>query len=53
VRSYKNQDERPETAVLRTLVRLLVRQAAAEQFAAAQQPSSPHDPMKDEERRDG
>ena len=42
-----------QTHALSTLVRLLARQAAAEQFAAAQQPSSPHDPMKDKERHDG
>lgn len=53
MRSYKNQDEKPEAAVLRMLVRLLARQAAAEQFTAARKPSFPHHPMKDEERHDG
>ena len=53
MRSFKNQDDRPETAVLRTLVRLLARQVAAEQIEAAQKPSSPRNPMKDEERHNG
>jgi len=53
VRLQKNQDNRPEIAALRSLVRLLARQAAAEQVAAGQQLSSSLTPTNDEDRGDG